>query len=90
MDEEVYSDLSLLAAHGRSMIAFVHQHSMHRGNAEAHNNDDCGGQSRAFVEPSFACAHGMLNRPLLAAREGGCETSDFTFVANARFRLISR
>ena len=27
---------------------------------------------------------------LLAAREGGCETSDFTFVANARFRLIPR
>ena len=58
MGEEVLSDLSLVAAHGWSMIAVVHQHSMHRGNAEAHNNDDGGGQSRAFAEPSFACAHG--------------------------------
>ena len=47
---------------------------MHRRNAEALYNDDDGGQSKAFAEPSFAYAHGMLNnaenRPLLAAREG--------------------
>ena len=65
MEEELSSDLSLVAAHGRSMIAVIHQHAMHRRNAEAHYDDDDGGQSKAFAEPSFAGAHGMLNNTVI-------------------------
>ena len=52
-----HSDLSFVAAQND----VIHQHSMYRGNVEAHNNADDGGKSKALTEPSFACAHGILN-----------------------------